>query len=136
VIAQKFGDGGQAVAVAEVVLRESARPNGDVGKDGFGGDGKDARDFMVDEICERFGGETCGGRIGGTADKTCKKSMALGSATREERRIPDRAENAEAGRTRHEETESIERVSDFTDVISKGNDGDGSVLHGSEERFE
>ena len=39
VIPQKFGDGGQAVAVAEIVLRESARPNGDVGKDGFAGDG-------------------------------------------------------------------------------------------------
>ena len=34
---QKFGDGGQAVAVAEIVLREGASPNGDAGKDGFGG---------------------------------------------------------------------------------------------------
>jgi len=41
VLPQKFGDGGQTVAVAEVVLREGARPNGDVGKDGLGGNGKD-----------------------------------------------------------------------------------------------
>jgi len=41
VVPQKFGDGGQTVAVAEIVLRERAGPNGDVGKDGLGGDGKD-----------------------------------------------------------------------------------------------
>ena len=37
VVPQKFGDGGQAVAVAEIVLREGKGPNGDVGEDGFGG---------------------------------------------------------------------------------------------------
>jgi hypothetical protein len=62
--------------------------------------------------------------------------VSLWSAAREERRIPDCAENAEAGRTRYEETESVERMSNIADAISKGNDGDGSVLNGSEERFE
>jgi len=41
VVPQQFGDGGQAVAVAEIVLREGAGPNGDTGKDGFAGDGED-----------------------------------------------------------------------------------------------
>jgi len=62
--------------------------------------------------------------------------VALGSAAREERRIPDRAENAEAGRARHEKTESFERMTDGADAISERDDGDGSVVHESEERFE
>jgi hypothetical protein len=62
--------------------------------------------------------------------------VALGSAAWEERRIPDRAENAEAGRARHEETESVERMTDSADAISERDDGDGSVVNGSEERFE
>lgn len=39
-VPQQFGDGRQAAAVAEIVLREGAGPSGDVGKDGLGGDGK------------------------------------------------------------------------------------------------
>jgi hypothetical protein len=62
--------------------------------------------------------------------------VALGGTAREERRIPDRAENAEAGRARHEETESVERVTDIADAISEGDDGDGSVLNGGEEGLE
>src|SRR5882672_4303549 len=41
VLLQKFGDGGQTVAVAKIVLREGAGPNGDTGKGGFPGDGED-----------------------------------------------------------------------------------------------
>jgi len=37
VVPKKFGDGGQTVAVAEIVLRQGAGPNADVGKDRFGG---------------------------------------------------------------------------------------------------
>jgi hypothetical protein len=36
-VPQKFGDDGQAVAVAEIALREGTGPNGDVGKDGLAG---------------------------------------------------------------------------------------------------
>ena len=56
--------------MAKIVLRKGAGPNGDSGKDGFAADGKDWRDFAVDETPKLFGRELCGGRIGGAADKT------------------------------------------------------------------
>jgi len=47
-----------------------------------------------------------------------------------------RCENAEAGRARHKETETIEKMTDITPKVSERDDGDRSVLDGGEEQLE
>ena len=51
----KPGNCGQADGMTEIVLRKSARPNRDVGKDGSAFDGEQGSDFAVDEADEFFG---------------------------------------------------------------------------------
>jgi hypothetical protein len=119
--------------VAEIVLREGAGPDGDVGENGFAGDGKQRRDFAVDEGCEFLRGQFCSVGIGGAADEACEESMTLRGAAMEEGGIPDGAENAETGGTGNEETEALEPVADVASAIAERDHGDCCVGDGSQQ---
>src|SRR5260370_5991007 len=62
--------------------------------------------------------------------------MTFWRAAGEERRVPDRAEDAKASGARHEEAEPIEPVPDILFAITKRDYGDSGVFDGTQLRFE
>ncbi len=81
----KVCDRRQAVAVTEIVLREGAGPNGDIGKNGIAFDGEDAGDPVVDERYQILRLQPCRGGVGCSADEAGQLSMTFWSAAGEER---------------------------------------------------
>ncbi len=129
-----FCDCGQSVAVTEVVLRQGARPNRDIGKDGITFHREDRGDLAVHENCQFFGLQFCCVSVGCSADETGQKSVAFRSAAGEKGGIPDGTEDAEAGGAGHEEAEAIQGVADILLAIAERNYRDGGVFDGGQRR--
>src|SRR5882757_6892066 len=129
-----FCDCGQSVAVTEVVLRQGARPNRDIGKDGITFHREDRGDIAVHESYQFLGFQFCCVSVGCSADETGQKSVAFRSAAGEERGVPDGTEDAEAGGAGHQEAEAVERVPDILPAITQGDYGYSGVFDGTQRR--
>ena len=71
--------------MAEIVLRQGAGPNGDIGKYGITLDGEDGEDLAMDETYQFFRFQfRCGG-VGCSADEAGQQSVTFWSAAGEER---------------------------------------------------
>ena len=96
----------KAGGVAQIVLWNGARPDGDVAKDGLLAESEQGYEFAMNQRGEGFWSFTEGTGIGCAADEAGEQRLSGGSAAGEQGRVPDGAEDAEAGRTRHEEAEA------------------------------
>ena len=81
----KVCDRRQAVAVTEVVLRQGARPNRDIRKDGLPLHGERSGDLVVDERYQFLRLQLCRGGVGCSTDEAGQQGMTLWSAAGEER---------------------------------------------------
>jgi len=86
----------------------------------------------MNEGGELFGLEFGGGGVGGAADEAGEECVPLRGAAGEERGVPYAAKDANSGRARHEEAETVERVADVFGSITERNYGDSGVFDGSE----
>ena len=92
----KFFDGRETSGVAEIVLRESAGPDGDVGKNRLIANIEQWSNFAVNQSDHFLWRFLENGGIGDTAKEAGEQGVAFRSAAREERRIPDTAESVQA----------------------------------------
>ncbi len=127
--------------MAEIVLRDSPRPNRDVGEDrresGCSGvaAGKYRSQFAMDQCDERLFGLLSRAGIGGATDKSSEQAMAFGCAAREKRRVPDGSKDRKAGRTWDKETETIGCAAEIGDAVAERNDGHGRIFESAELGF-
>ncbi len=81
----KLCDRRQAIGMAEIVLRQGARPNCDIGKDGLPLHGEESGDLAVDERYQFLRLQLCRGGVGCSADEAGQQGVTFWSAAGEER---------------------------------------------------
>jgi len=122
-----------AIGVAEIVLRQSARPNGDALENRIFADGQNGSDFAMDQCGELRFGQLGGGRVRSAADESSEKHTPFGSAAREERRVPYGAEDVKTRGARNEEAETVEPVAEVNFSVAERNDGNRGIFDGREK---
>ena len=96
----------KAGGVAQIVLWNGARPDGDVAKDWLLAEPEQGYEFAMNQCGEGFWSFPEGSGIGCAADEAGEQRLSCGSAAGEKGGVPDGAEDAEAGGARDEETEA------------------------------
>ena len=128
----EFFEGGETRDVAEVVLRQGARPDGDIRKDRLISNREQRRDFAVDERGQFFGRLLNDLGISGAADEAGEKRVAFWGAAGEEGRIPDAAEPVQSRRTGNQEAKTCQVVTNIGFAIAERDDGDGGIFNGAQ----
>ena len=100
----------RAAVVAEIVLRDGAGPDLDVGDYGGFGDVQNAAKFLVDDRLQILWRKLAGSGVKRAAYEAGEENGAFGSTAWKQRRVPNSAEDAQVGGARDEKTEAVERV--------------------------
>src|SRR5207248_9984448 len=96
---------------------------------------EDGSNLSVHGREEPFGRERDCFWIGGASQKTGEQDVTLRSEIGKQRRIPDRAEYAQARGARHKESESLQRLGYVFASIAERDDRHWGVFNGREERL-
>ena len=102
---QRF-DCREAGGVAQIVLWNGARPDGDIAEDGLPAEPEQGDEFPMNLRGQCFGSFTEGTGIGCASDEAGEQGMSCGSTAGEEGRVPHGAEDAETGGAGNEEAEA------------------------------
>ena len=114
------GEHGREVAlVAEVVLRDRARPEGVVQEDGRAGDAEERAEVGLDEREEFVGGQAGESGLARAADHHDERDVSGGRAAGEERGGEEHAEQAAAFLFGNEEAEAVEGVRDLFAAVAE-----------------
>ena len=125
-------DAGDAVEVADVVLRHRARPAGDVGEQRLAGDLKQVGQFVDGKAAEFGVGQVEQLGLQRAADEDADQHGVGRRAAGEFLAGETGGDDAAAFDLRHDEAEAVERVADLAALEAEADDGAAGVFDGGQ----